>query len=310
MKACVITPVYEDIESAKILLENIHIKYGSNYHIVIIDDGSLVNPIDINNFRDLNLNIDLITLKRNVGHQEAICIGLNHFYKNLQEYDIAIVMDSDGEDDPENLEHLHNEIFNTKNDVIVASRKKRNESISFKFFYRIYKLFFSMLTGRDINFGNFFCIKRAALGKFLEYPEISLHIAGALIRSKLSIGFRMIDRSTRYAGKSKMNFQSLVLHGFRAFMVFAEDSLVRVGSFCALLVCMIFFLGGVIFVLKFIGLSSPGWFSISLGILTLVLIQTGTLTLMMLMLTGVVKSNEKKKDYIQYIKEVKYLQHD
>lgn len=42
MKACVITPVYEDIESAKILLENIHIKYGSNYHIVIIDDGSLV----------------------------------------------------------------------------------------------------------------------------------------------------------------------------------------------------------------------------------------------------------------------------
>lgn len=304
MKVCIITPVYEDLESAKILLDNIYSEYAKDCQIIVIDDGSQINPLKINDFEGSGLKIELVSLKRNVGHQEAICVGLNHFYENFKDYDVAVVMDSDGEDDPVNIISLVDEISNTNNDVVVASRKKRNESWSFKFFYKIYKLFFSLLTGRNISFGNFFCIRREALGKFLEYPEISIHIAGALIRSKLSIGYKLIDRSKRYAGKSKMNFQSLVLHGFKAFMVFAEDSLVRVGTFCALLVLLIFVLGFAIFVLKFIGLSSPGWFSISLGILTLVLIQTGTLTLMMLMLTGVVKSNEKKKDYKQFIKEI------
>jgi len=41
--------------------------------------------------------------------------------------------------------------------------------------------------------------------------------------------------------------------------------------------------------LKTFGLATPGWFSVSLGILLLVLFQTSALTLMMLMLTGVMR---------------------
>jgi len=43
-------------------------------------------------------------------------------------------------------------------------------------------------------------------------------------------------------------------------------------------------------VLKAIGFATPGWFSVALGIMLLVFMQTGTLTLMTLMLTGVVRS--------------------
>jgi len=38
------------------------------------------------------------------------------------------------------------------------------------------------------------------------------------------------------------------------------------------------------------GSATPGWFSVVVGILFLVFLQTGALTLMTLMLTGIVKS--------------------
>jgi polyisoprenyl-phosphate glycosyltransferase len=38
------------------------------------------------------------------------------------------------------------------------------------------------------------------------------------------------------------------------------------------------------------GFSTPGWFSVALGLLMLMLLQTGALALMTLMLTGVVRS--------------------
>jgi len=44
-------------------------------------------------------------------------------------------------------------------------------------------------------------------------------------------------------------------------------------------------------VLKLLGYATPGWFSIALGILFLVFLQTGALTLMTLMLTGVVRNS-------------------
>jgi hypothetical protein len=43
-------------------------------------------------------------------------------------------------------------------------------------------------------------------------------------------------------------------------------------------------------ILKLLGFSTPGWFSVALGILVLMLLQTGALALMTLMLTGVIRS--------------------
>jgi hypothetical protein len=42
-------------------------------------------------------------------------------------------------------------------------------------------------------------------------------------------------------------------------------------------------------VLKLAGFATPGWFSVALGVLFIVLLQTGALTLTTLMLSGVVK---------------------
>jgi polyisoprenyl-phosphate glycosyltransferase len=86
-----------------------------------------------------------------------------------------------------------------------------------------------------------------------------------------------------------MNFVGLVLHGFKGLMVFAEDVLVRVGIACTLIAALSIAGALAAIVLKLVGFSTPGWFSVALGILVLMLMQTGALALMTLMLTGVVR---------------------
>jgi hypothetical protein len=59
--------------------------------------------------------------------------------------------------------------------------------------------------------------------------------------------------------------------------------------------------------LKLADFATPGWFSVALGILLLVFLQTGALTLMTLMLTGVVRAGAPNQiDYHAYIDVVRH----
>lgn len=132
-------------------------------------------------------------------------------------------------------------------------------------------------------------LKSAAVKRLVAMQELSIHVAGAVLASKLRTRVCPLDRGPRYAGKSKMNFVGLALHGFKGLMVFAEDVLVRVGIACAAIAILAVGGATAAIVLKLIGFSTPGWFSIALGILVLMFLQTGALALMTLMLTGVVR---------------------
>lgn len=106
-----------------------------------------------------------------------------------------------------------------------------------------------------------------------------------------------------------MNFVGLTLHGFRALMVFAEDVLVRVGLMCVVVSSVSVVFAVLATLLKLAGYATPGWFSMALGVLFLVFLQTGTLTLMTLMLSGIVRGGIQKRgafmDYITGTNEVR-----
>jgi len=130
----------------------------------------------------------------------------------------------------------------------------------------------------------------AALARLVAMQELWIHVAACVLASKLRVQLLPMDRGPRYAGNSKMNFVSLALHGFRALMVFAEDVLVRVGIACAIVAGLSLVGMSAAVVLKIVGFATPGWFSVALGIMLLIFMQTGTLVLVSLMLTGVVRS--------------------
>lgn len=303
----VVMPIYEDQEASTRLLRELYVEYGDRAFVVAIDDGSISQPIHIELLRSVGLKGVVIHLKRNVGHQRAIAIGLNYVSDNLPQVSCSVVMDSDGEDTPSSIRQLVEPLKSPKIDVVVAQRKSRVETLRFKLFYLVYKCLFKFLTGRKISFGNFMALKPRAVKRLTSMQELWMHVAGCVLTSKLRIQTLPIDRGPRYAGKSKMNFVGLALHGFRALMVFAEDVLVRVGIICAFVAVATVIASIVAVGLKLAGFATPGWFSVALGILLLVFLQTGALTLMTLMLTGVVRSGAPNQiDYRAYIENVQY----
>ena len=286
----VVTPVYEDVEASSHLFRELSLELGQDLYIVAIDDGSVRHPLNVKSISEAGLCGVVIKLKRNVGHQRAIAIGLNYVADQLGDASYVIVMDSDGEDSPSTIRELMGLLDAPNADVAVAKRKSRVESLKFRIFYIAYKWMFFLLTGRKISFGNFMALKMPAVKRLVAMQELGIHIACCVLTSKLRIRICPLDRGPRYAGQSKMNFIGLALHGFKGLMVFAEDVLVRVGIACSL-VAVLSIAGSIIAVgLKLMGYATPGWFSVALGILLLVFLQTGALTLMTLMLTGVVRS--------------------
>ena len=301
----VLTPYYEDREAIGRLFADLHDQFGSQVHMLVIDDGSIHEPLDPQALLESGLRGEIVYLKRNLGHQRAIAVGINYAAQHYPDQ-VVVVMDSDGEDRPKSIpELLHQLEASSQIDVVVATRKSRVESWRFQFFYFWYKFFFELATGRHINFGNFMALKPAAVARIAAMQELWIHFAGTVLLSKLRIGQCPIARGARYAGKSKMNFVGLVLHGFKGLMVFAEDVFVRVGIFCAVIAVISLALMPIPLILKFMGMATPGWSSVLIGVFLLIFIQTGTLTLLTLLLTGLTKGGGVSEvDYTKSIARI------
>lgn len=305
----VITPVFEDSEASSRLFQQLAATCGPDVYVVAVDDGSVRQPVAISSIAETSLAGVVLRLKRNVGHQRAIAIGLNYVVEHLGHAKRIVIMDSDGEDSPGSIRELVQLLDSAAVDVVVAQRKRRVETIRFHAFYFTYRWLFQLLTGRSISFGNFMALRPAALKRLVAMQELWIHIAGCVLASKMRFALCPLDRGQRYAGQSKMNFVGLALHGFRALMVFAEDVLVRVGIACTLVAGLSIVGGMAAVVLKILGIATPGWFSVAIGILFLVFLQTGTLTLVTLMLTGIVRGGSVATiDYREFIDVV--LRHD
>jgi glycosyltransferase involved in cell wall biosynthesis len=303
----VVTPIYEDTEASSRLFKELSSVFDAKVFIVAVDDGSIREPVKVSAIREAGMDGIVIRLKRNVGHQRAISVGLGYVAEHISESQTVVVMDSDGEDIPTSIRDLIKPLKSKNVDIVVAQRKNRVETLKFKAFYSVYKWVFYILSGKKISFGNFMACKPRAVKRLVAMQELGIHFASTVLFSKLRVKTIALDRGPRYAGKSKMNFVGLVLHGFKGLMIFAEDVLVRVGIASAY-VAFLSVIGGILaVVLKLSGYATPGWFSVALGILLLIFLQTGTMTLMILMLTGVVREGAGTAvDYKEFVEEIQY----
>jgi hypothetical protein len=300
----VVTPVYEDVEASARLFRELAAEFPRKPFIVAVDDGSVRQPLDTAGLQAAGAPGVVLKLRRNVGHQRAIAIGLGYVAERLQPHQRVVIMDSDGEDLPSTVPALLQALAPDDVDVVVARRKSRVETWRFKAFYAVYKRLFSLMTGRRIGFGNFMALKPAAVKRLVAMQELPIHVAGTVLASKLRTAACPLDRGPRYAGQSKMNFTGLALHGFKALMIFAEDVLVRIGIAATAIAALAVAGGVAAILLKLVGFATPGWFSVAFGILVLMLLQTGALALMSLMLTGVIRGGAVStplsyRDYIE-----------
>lgn len=279
----IVIPVLDDWDSLGVLTSRISEVFAGTdilLDIVVVDDGSLLpsdaylsglpqgGPI---------ASVEILRLTVNLGHQRAIAVGLLELAAR-SEHDEVIVMDSDGEDRPEDLLTLLSTADKRPSQIIVAQRGTRSEGLSFRAAYGAYKVLFRTLTGLRIDFGNFCLLPKSALKRITQVPEIWNHFAATIARSRIPFTKVLTDRGVRYAGTSRMRLLSLVVHGLSAISVYSEVFLARM-----LIACM-GMLGilttGIIAVLGikfFTTLAIPGWATTAIGILTVLFMQTALL---------------------------------
>jgi len=192
--------------------------------VLLVDDGSNqpCNPSDFQFQFAAVRSIQVLRLRRNLSHQRAIAIGLVYIAQFIS-CDAVVVMDADGEDTPEGfLQLLRAFESGNRTKAIFAERSRRTESFVFRVSYRFYKAIHRMLTGISVRVGNFSILPSAYLGTLVVMSELWNHYAAAVFRSGLCFATTPIPRGYRIAGKSRMNFVSLIAHGMSAISVFGD----------------------------------------------------------------------------------------
>src|SRR5882762_6236196 len=106
----ILVPVYNDWESAKLLLQaldaNLHDQPFQPQLLFLDDSSSKPVPSDLVSGGLKNVAcVESVRLRRNLGHQRAIAIGLSFAYSD-RPCNAVLIMDADGEDKPEDVPRL------------------------------------------------------------------------------------------------------------------------------------------------------------------------------------------------------------
>jgi glycosyltransferase involved in cell wall biosynthesis len=279
LRLIVLMPLRDDWRSAAELIRRLDkaiCSSGCTTEIVMVDDGS-AQRCDSKDFQTKYSAVRAIRtlrLRRNLGHQRAIAVGLVHI-QNTADCDAVVVMDADGEDTPEGAAQLVRAYADTGGArAIFAERSRRSESLVFQFFYRIYKLLHRSLTGISVKVGNFSILPSEYLNTLVVLTELWNHYAAAVFRSNLPFSTVPIARGTRIAGTSRMHFVSLVSHGLSAISVFGD--VVGVRLMIASLAGSLLAAGGIVAVVMIRLLTNraiPGWATFAAGTLTMIMMQ-------------------------------------
>jgi glycosyltransferase involved in cell wall biosynthesis len=302
----ILLPVFNDSISLQQIVADIkseQITISNDVQVIIVDDGS-TEPLP-----KLE-NVKIIHLTRNLGHQKAIAIGLSYIKENHKD-STTIVMDCDGEDRVTDIQLLLNKNNGNNQQIVFAERKRRMNVAWFKLFYLLFKMSFYLFTGKKISFGNFSVIPYPALCKLVYYSEIWNNFPGGIMKSGLPYCAFPTERGRRYAGESKMNFTTLLLHGFGTIAVFLEIIITRIAifSFLLMLVAAIS-IASIFFIKTFSTLAIPGWASYLGSSMFIILLISFIISLITIFIYLSTQSQRKfipalhYKDYILHIETI------
>lgn len=242
-KIIIIIPLYNDWISAIKLIKKIkRLKINNVFiQILIINDFSKNINYFLNQKKSrLVTGLKIINLKKNFGHDRAIIIGMFYLLKKKVKFDYAITMDSDGEDNPKYLSKIINVSIKNPQKIIVCTRKKRENSLYFKFLYYSHLSILFLFTFKWMNHGGYNSINKENINLLLNHKNIWGNYSAVIETINIKKKYISTNRSKRFDGTSKTNFFKLLMHSFSIMSVFKKKIIFT--SFIYISVLNIFFI--------------------------------------------------------------------
>lgn len=235
----IVIPVFNEIE----IVEQLHTRVVAacdstqlSYRIIYVDDGSCDGTrqwikqnaishrqsgsrdlISIGEPKTNQGQISLVELSRNFGQPAAIHAGLQQSNGRC-----VVIMDGDLQDPPELVPEMV-ERWKSGEQVVIAQRSKRDETILRGLAFKAFHSVFRYLSDSDIppNTGTFCLLDRVAANSICNFPESHRFFPGL----RAAIGYKQsvvtFARPPRAGGKPKQTFGRLFKYALDAIFGFS-----------------------------------------------------------------------------------------
>ena len=227
IKYVILIPSFNDWECLNLLIPKIdQVLKNTNEEvdILIVNDGSTKkNNLSFKKMSSLK-KVEVLNLRNNVKNQIAIATGLNFLKKEKFQGGI-IVMDGDGQDDPEYLVDIIKESKKNTERIITVNRTKRQDEIKFKVLYQIYLFLSFLLTFKYLKFGVYSYIHSKFLDKILSTNDIYFAYAASIAKHFKNRNAIFAPRKKRIVGKSQTSYIDLIFYALRIISVFRNQVL-------------------------------------------------------------------------------------
>lgn len=269
-KLVIVVPCYNEEEVLKETTRQLEIvlndmlEKGSitEGNVVYVNDGSRDNTwMLIEELASKYSWIKGLKLAHNVGHQQALWAGLE--WASAQNYDAAISIDADLQDDVEAIKGMV-DYYNQGKDIVYGVRKERKTDTFFKkhtaqWFYKL----MSTMGGEIVyNHADFRLMSQRTLKALIAHPERNLFLRGMVC----SIGFPSAsvyyDRKERFAGESKYPLSKMLNFALDGITSFSVKPLRLITSFGLIFILVAICMIGYALYSFITGQVIPGWTSL------------------------------------------------
>ena len=229
IKYVILIPSFNDWECLNLLIPKIDRALkntNENVDVLIVNDGSTKkNNLVFKKMSHLK-KIEVLNLRKNVKAQIAIATGLNFLKKEKFQGGI-IVMDADGQDDPEYLIDIFKESKKNPERTITINRSKRDDELPFKILYQMYLFLSFLLTFKYLKFGVYSYLHSSSLDKILSTNDIHLAYAASVAKHFKNKNVIFAPRKKRIFGESQNNYKSLTHYALKIISVSRNQVLIN-----------------------------------------------------------------------------------
>ena len=241
----IVIPVYYNEGSIATTFSELKEKvFANNPHllpeVIFVDDGSgddSYNKLLALHKKEPDI-VKVVKFTRNFGQVSAIKAGLKYMSG-----DCAIVISADNQDPPELINEMLAAHFNEKYDIVICTRKKREDSLYRRWTSRVFYSAMRMLSFPDMPVGgfDFYLLSKKVAHTLLKNKEATPFFQGQILWTGYRKKIIPYSRRKRQVGQSRWRFNKKItymLDGVLSYSFFP----IRLVSLTGLIVSMCGFL--------------------------------------------------------------------
>ena len=213
-KISIILPCFNESLTISNVIKEIEDLNLSNYEIIVVDDGSSDNSVDL--LKNIP-NVKLYVHKENIGYGRALIDGIHKATG-----DLIITIDSDGQHEPRDIPILCQPVLENKTDIVVGSRYSGQYNYNIPFFNRAGEAFIEgmlyIIFGQTVknNQGGLRVFHKRTLDIFDNIQFFGMAFTTEIIMNAFLKSYRVIEGPinlyNRPVGKSRVKRIPLLLN--------------------------------------------------------------------------------------------------